>query len=168
MAEGSKDNTSPNLKTIKYRFQHTGKTRLRPTISQEERECLVSWITISDLAAWALWDSGSTTTGITPAFAELTKVKVDTLQDPHVLQLETVGSRFIIKYGADVMILVAKLKTTTYVDIANFDHYDMIVGTPWMRKHKVVLDFDTNRVIINGMPIMAIKVTAKETDPQAR
>ena len=33
VAEGSKDNTSPNLKTTKYRFQHTGKTRLRPIVS---------------------------------------------------------------------------------------------------------------------------------------
>jgi hypothetical protein len=85
-----------------------------------------------DLAAWTLWDSGSTTTGITPAFAELAKIKVDTLEDPHVLQLGTVGSRSIIKYGADATITVANVRDTAYVDIANFDRFDMIIGTPWM------------------------------------
>ena len=125
-------------------------------------------MTIGDLAAWTLWDSGSTTTGITPAFAELAKVKVDTLEDPHMLQLGTVGSQSIIKYGADVPISVANVKTTSYVDIMNFDRYDMIMGTPWMRRHKVLLDFDVNRVIINGMSIPAIKVLAKDLDIQAR
>jgi hypothetical protein len=87
---------------------------------------------------------------------------------PRVTQLGTVGSRSIIKYGADVPISVAKVKTTSYVDIANFDRYDMIMGTPWMRRHKVLLDFDTNRVIINGMSIPAIKVLAKDLDIRAR
>ena len=98
----------------------------------EDKECLATWVKVEDLEAWTLWDSGSTTTGITPAFAEHAKVRIDTLEDPHILQLGTVGSRSSIKYGADVMIQVAKVKSTSYVDIANFDRYDMIIGTPWM------------------------------------
>jgi hypothetical protein len=158
----------PSMATTKYRFQHTGRTRMRPTVPPEDKECLATWVTIGDLAAWTLWDSGSTTTGITPAFAELAKVKVDTLQDPHVLQLGTVGSRSIIKYGAEVQISVANTRSTSYVDIANFDRYEMIIGTPWMRKNKVLLDFDTNRVIVDGVSIPAVRVTAKDTDNRAR
>jgi hypothetical protein len=157
-----------HLVNKKYQFRHSGKTRLRPVIPPDEKECLATWVTIGDLQAWTLWDSGSTTTGITPSFAELANVKVDTLEDPHVLQLGTVGSRSIIKYGADVEIRVADIKTTSYVDIANFDRYDMIMGTPWMRRNKVLLDFNTNRVIINGKPIPAIKVMEKDLDPRAR
>jgi hypothetical protein len=93
---------------------------------------------------------------------------VDTLEDPHVLQLGTVGSRSIIKYGADVPVKVANVSATSYVDIANFDRYDMIIGTPWMRKHKVVLDFVTNRVIVDGTSIPAIKVKEKDLDPRSR
>jgi hypothetical protein len=97
-------------------------------------------------------DSGSTITGITPAFTELVKVKVDTLQDPHVLQLGTVGSRSIIKYGADILVTVANVKTTSYMDIANFDRYDMIIGTPWMRK-----SMETLHALYNS---------TKETEPK--
>lgn len=157
-----------HLANKKYHIRHSGKTRLRPVIPPEEKECLATWVTIGDLKAWTLWDSGSTTTGITPSFAELANVKVDTLEDPHVLQLGTVGSRSIIKYGATIDIRVADSKTTSYVDIANFDRYDMIMGTPWMRRNKVLLDFDTNRVIINGKPIPAIKAMEKDLDPRAR
>jgi hypothetical protein len=137
-------------------------------VTPDDKECLATWVTIRDLAAWTLWDSGSTTTGITPVFAEIAKVKVDTLEDPHVLQLGTMGSRSIIKYGADVPVKVANVSATSYVDIANFDRYDMIIGTPWMRKHKVVLDFITNRVIVDGTSIPAIKVKQKDLDPRSR
>ena len=123
---------------------------------------------IDGLQAWTLWDSGSTTTGVTPAFAEIAKVKIDTLEDPHVLQLGTVGSRSIIKYGADVEMKVAKTAVKTYVDIANFDRYDMIVGTPWMRRNRVVLDFSTNTVIVDGVGIPAIKIKEKDLDPRLR
>jgi hypothetical protein len=157
-----------NPTNTKYRFHHSGKTRLRPAVPQDEKECLATWVTVGDLAAWTLWDSGSTTTGITPAFAELAKVKIDTLEDPHVLQLGTVGSRSIIKYGADVPIGVGRTRTMSYVDLANFDRYDMIIGTPWMRKHKVLLDFITNRVIVDGAPIPAIRASARDLDPRVR
>ena len=111
----------------KYTFRHSGKTRIRPVVSPDERECLATWVVVGELAAWTLWDSGSTTTGITPAFAEHAKVKVDTLEDPHILQLGTVGSRSIIKYGADIPIKVGNTEVVSYVDIANFDRYDMII-----------------------------------------
>ena len=106
--------------------------------------------------------------GITPAFAELAKIRVDTLGDPHVLQLGTVGSRSIIKYGADALVSVANVKTMSYMDIANFDRYDMIIGTSWMREHKMLLDFNTNHVIVNSIAIPAVKIAAKDTDPRAR
>ena len=117
----------------KFWFKSTGKRRVRPVVKPEEKECLVTWVKVRELEAWTLWDSGSTMSGITPTFAEI-KILLDTLEDPHILQLGTVGSRSIIKYGADVEIKVADLAFTSYVDVANFDRYDMIIGTPLLRK----------------------------------
>ena len=78
----------------------------------------------------------------------------------------TIGSRSTIKYGADVDIKIADLETKTYVDIANFDRYNMIIGTPFLRKNKVILDFIRNVVIINGKESPAVKVTANDLDPR--
>ena len=107
---------------------------MRPPTSPEEKECLATWVGVNGLKAWALWDSGSTTMGITPSFAEIAKVPVNTLEDPHILQLGTIGSRSTIKYGADVDIKIDDLETKSYIDIANFDCYDMIIGTLFLRK----------------------------------
>ena len=38
-----------------------------------------------------------------------------------------------------------------YIDIANFDQYDMIISMLFMRDNKVQLDFDDDWVIINGI-----------------
>ena len=156
-----------NLKK-KYKVQYSERKRMRPTVHPHDKECLATWVKVGSLEAWTLWDSGSTTTGITPAFAEHAGIRMDTLEDPHVLQLGTVGSRSSIKYGADVNIQVAKVNTISYVDMANFDRYDMIIGTPWMKKHKVILDFAGNKVIVDGTPINAIKAREKDLDPRLR
>ena len=89
-----------------------------------------------------LWDSSSTTTGITPAYAHIASITLNLLEEPQVLQLGTVGSRSIVKYGAEVKLDLPGVTKETYVDVANFDQYDMIIGTPFMWENKVILNFD--------------------------
>jgi len=58
--------------------------------------------------------------------------------------------------------MIAKQSYPSNVDIANFDQYDMIIGTPFMRKHGVLLDFKKNCVIINDTILPAIRVKLGE------
>jgi len=51
-----------------------------------------------------------------------------------------------------------------YVDIANFDRYDMIIGTLFMRTHKVILDFMNDTIRIEEQSIPATKVLIPDTD----
>jgi hypothetical protein len=76
------------LRMRKHKLIPSRRTRPRPTYSNEEKKCLATWVEINGLRAWTLWDSGSTTTGITPALAELARVPVDELEDPHVFNWE--------------------------------------------------------------------------------
>jgi len=158
-------NNTEDVKMHKHKLKLSPKQQMRPPTSPAEKECLATWVGVNGLKAWALWDSGSTMMGITQAFTEIAKVPVNTLQDPHILQLRMIGSCSTIKYGADVDIEIDDLETKTYVDIANFDHYDMIIGTLFLRKNKVVLDFIKNVVIINRKESPAVKVTTKDLDP---
>ena len=144
----------------KFRFKSTGKRRVQPLVKPEEKECLATWVKVGELEAWTLWDSGSTMSGI------IVKIPLDTLEDPHILQLGIVGSHSIIKYGADIEIKVADSAFTSYVDVANFDRYDMIIGTPLLRKGKVLLDLINDQVVVNRQKIPAVKVQAKDLDPR--
>lgn len=160
--------TKDEILMRKVRLQKSNNNRVRPVVRSEDKECLATYLKVGGMDAWVLWDSGSTTTGITPTFAHIANIVVDTLLDPHILQLGTIGSRSIIKYGADVQVEVCGKVSTIYVDIANFDRYDMIVGTPFMRQQKVVLNFVTNEVIIDGKALPAVRVQLKDTDGRLR
>ena len=149
-------------------IRSSGKLRERPQVKPENKECLATCTKVGDLEAWTLWDLGSTMSSITPSYAKLAKIVVDTLTDPHVLQLETIGSQSIIKFGADMSLRIAKQLYSFYVDVANFDRYDMIIGMPFMRKHSVLLDFKKSRVIINDMVLPAIRIELGDSDTRLR
>ncbi|KAG6861228.1 hypothetical protein C0993_002740, partial [Termitomyces sp. T159_Od127] len=136
----------------------------QPHYTPQEKECLVTYVEVNGHPAWMLWDSGSTTMGITPQFAHVNTIHVHELTEPLMLQLGTVGSCAIVQFGTEVRVKTSGQPTKEYVDIANFDRYDMIIGTPFMRKNKVLLDFVNNKVIVNGTPLRAERVVLVDTD----
>ncbi|KAG6886995.1 hypothetical protein C0992_001279, partial [Termitomyces sp. T32_za158] len=113
----------------------------RPHYTPQEKECLVTYVEVNGCPAWMLWDSGSTTMGIMPQFAHVNAIHVHELTELLMLQLDTVGSCTVVQFGVEVRVKMSGQLTKEYVDIANFDCYDMIIGTLFMRKNKVVLDF---------------------------
>ncbi|KAG6858353.1 hypothetical protein C0995_000571, partial [Termitomyces sp. Mi166 len=50
-----------------------------------EKECLVTYVEVNGHLAWTLWDSGSTTMGITPQFAHVNAIRVHKLSEPLML-----------------------------------------------------------------------------------
>lgn len=163
-------NKKPELqrKIRKVMVRATKEARKRPALKAEDKACLATYTTINGCEAWTLWDSGSTTTGITPALAQVADVCVFPLEDPHILQLGTVGSRSTINYGAEIELSLPGTKGEIYADIANFDRYDMIIGTPYMRANKVQLDFEKNVVVVNGTRIPATPVELTDGDGRLR
>ncbi|KAG6871124.1 hypothetical protein C0995_007994 [Termitomyces sp. Mi166 len=117
----------------------------RPQYTPQEKECLVTYVEVNGHPAWTLWDSGSTTMGITPQFAHVNAIHIHELSKHLMLQLGTVGSRAMVQFGAEVKIKALGHPTTEYVNIANFDCYDMIIGMPYMHKNNVILDFVKNK-----------------------
>ncbi|KAG6822506.1 hypothetical protein H0H92_013597 [Tricholoma furcatifolium] len=163
------DNSSGNkVRMRKVRILTTKESMTRPIYRSEDKECLATWEEINGVQAWTLWDSGSTTSGVTPAFAQVAKMRVSPLENPITLQLGTIGSRSIVNYGAMAAMKTSGFVGETYVDIANFDRYDCILGTPFMHQNKVVLDFDKKRVVMNGVAIPATAVEIGDNDGRLR
>ncbi|KAG6898765.1 hypothetical protein C0995_008591 [Termitomyces sp. Mi166 len=57
----------------------------RPQYTPQEKECLVIYVEVNGHLAWTLWDSGSTTTGITPQFVDVNAIHVHELTEPLML-----------------------------------------------------------------------------------
>ena len=143
-------------------------SRPRPTIPPNMKECLATCTKVGGQEVWMLWDTGSTTTGITPSFVDMVKIAVFFLKNPYMLQLGTVGSRASVNYGAFVDVAIHGTSQREYVDVANFDRYDMIIGTPFMCSRKVILDFENDSIKIGNQSISATKVLVPNTDDRIR
>jgi hypothetical protein len=123
---------------------------------------------IEGCKAWTLWDSGSTTSDVTPSFAHVADLTVFPLSNPHTLQLGTIGSRSTVNYGTESQVKALRVEQLTYLDVANFDCYNMIIGTPFMQQNKVWLDLESNQVIINRVATPATPVDERDIDKHIR
>ncbi|KAG6896640.1 hypothetical protein C0995_011196 [Termitomyces sp. Mi166 len=163
--EGDDDAESIHIDGDKYVAVDKAADKLqRPQYTPQEKECLVTYVEVNGHPVWILWDSGSTTMGITPQFVHVNSIHVHELTEPLMLQLGTVESCTVVQFGVEVKIKMSEHLTKEYVDIVNFDCYDMIIGTPFMHKNKVTLDFVNNEVIVNGMPLRAKRIVLADMD----
>ena len=66
------------------------------------------------------------------------------------LQLGTVGSHAKFNFGTTMKTSYGGIDEDVYFDIVNIDRYDANVGTRFMRKHGILLDFERGQVLIRG------------------
>lgn len=126
------------------------------------------YVKIGMSKAYVLWDSESTMSGITPSFAHLAGIILWPLKEPIILQLGTVGSQLTVKFGTVIDMDFTGFNMSTYVEVANFDYYDVIIGVPFMWRHKVKLNFETGMVRIGDTEMNAHIITLRDTDRHLR
>ncbi|KAG6897041.1 hypothetical protein C0995_010836 [Termitomyces sp. Mi166 len=131
----------------------------RPQYTPQKKECLVTYVEVNGHPAWMLWDSGSTTMGITPQFAHVNTIHVHELSEHLMLQLGTVGSRAMVQFGAEVKIKALGHLTKEYVDIANFDRYDMIIDG---RKNATRDDSGEKLAPMASLPANSLAISEEE------
>ena len=68
-------------------------------------------------------------------------IKTFALEKPIALQLACISSQSMINYGTHVTIKLGCKVAKEYFDITNVEYYDAIIGTPFLRKMGIVLDF---------------------------
>ncbi|KAJ7635994.1 hypothetical protein DFH06DRAFT_1336148 [Mycena polygramma] len=134
--------------------------REQPSRRVEQIACLTAELEIGGCKAYyMLFDSGSNTDSLTHEFARSANCKVFRLDDQITLQLGCVGSKSKITYGAWAEVKFGGIEGHAYFDIVNLDRYDGILGTPFMIKHKLILDFHKHQIIFpNGHIIPGLTV----------
>jgi hypothetical protein len=96
---------------------------------------------VNGLRACILLDGGSNTNMVSPEFATVAKIPTIKLQDQMTLQLAVTGSQSKINYRAWATVDFGPINPKVYFDIANIDGYDIILGTPFMWEHGILLIF---------------------------
>ncbi|KAF8512345.1 hypothetical protein JB92DRAFT_2723552, partial [Gautieria morchelliformis] len=123
---------------------------------------------INGVKAHCLLDSGSEGVLLSPEFTRATGMKTFTLEQPIALQLACIGSHSTINYGTNTTIKFgcgynkwnSKKKKkkiffgcetyNQYFDVVNVEYYDAILGTPFLRRFAITLDFSSPGTIRRG------------------
>ncbi len=67
--------------------------------SPKDKHCLATYMTVNGMSAYTLWDSGSTSTAMSPQFVDISKALVFNPMEPMTLQLGTISSHSKINFG---------------------------------------------------------------------
>ncbi|KAL0059579.1 hypothetical protein AAF712_013670 [Marasmius tenuissimus] len=163
------DDGDPNIIKYSGRLRRSTRQLDRPDRGPAaDRRPLVALININGKPALTLFDSGCTLECISPGFARVANVKVHQLAKQHSLQLGTVGSRAKFNYGTIVDTAYDQIKEKTYFDVVNIDRYDAIVGTYFMRKNGISLDFGGDTIRVKGKPSSTLSVGEGEAELRRR
>ncbi|KAI0038503.1 hypothetical protein FA95DRAFT_1452073, partial [Auriscalpium vulgare] len=115
-------------------------------------------IRVGSAEMYVLFDSGSTTNGISHEAAHIAKMDVFQLKEPMTLQLGCVGSRSRINFGTRSTVTVGGRMLPCFFDIVNIEHYDVILGTPFLKEYRVILDFATEVIRVGDVELRALTV----------
>ena len=55
-----------------------------------------------------------------------------------------------MNFATTVVTEFGSINRNTYLEILNIDKYDCILGTPFLRKHGISLDFEHQEIVICG------------------
>jgi hypothetical protein len=121
----------------------------RPKASAKARQCLAIYAPINGVQAYVLLDMGCTPDLLSPDFARVAGVTLQSLGETVALDLGCIGSRSSINYRCEMEIRISKKMIPRYFDIANIDRYDAIIGTVFMHEHRLMPDV-YEKVIYSG------------------
>jgi len=111
---------------------------------------IVVEVFINGKSARALLDTGSLADFMSTMLADQLKVRREPLRKPLSLQLEVHGSRSKINFCSTVELRYQEITEQRTFDIVNLDSYDLILGTPFIFQHQLMLGLNPTRVVIGS------------------
>ncbi|EGN91621.1 hypothetical protein SERLA73DRAFT_80279 [Serpula lacrymans var. lacrymans S7.3] len=107
--------------------------------------------------ARALIDTGSLADFMSSTLAKQIGVQLTKLSKPSPIQLAVQGSRSKVTFGSQVDFAYQRIKEKYYFDIINLQNYDLILGTPFLYQHQVMVGFNSSKIVIGSDVVLPLK-----------
>jgi hypothetical protein len=127
---------------------------------------IVVVVHINRCPARALIDTGSLADFMSSTLADQLKIKWITLEKPLTIQLAVQGSGSKVNFGAKAVMSYQHIKEDRFFDIINLQDYDLILGTPFLFQHQVLVGLNPPHIIIGSdkaLPVWGEQVSILES-----
>jgi hypothetical protein len=111
---------------------------------------LVVTVHINGHPAQALIDSGLLSDFMSVMLADQLKILHIELAKPIVVQLAVQGSRSKVNFGAMAQLKYQSVNSKRYFDIINLQNYDLVLGTPFLFQHQVMIGLNPPCIVISS------------------
>ena len=101
---------------------------------------------------------------ISPDYVQATGIPTFKLKSPVRLQLACVGSKSTISYGARSSIVFGNKHIEEYFNVVNINYYDVILGTPFLQRLGITLDFTGQGARRMGMYVVPMNTPSESSD----
>ena len=111
---------------------------------------LVVVVHINGQPARALIDTGSLADFVSLNLVEQLKLKKIVLEKPLTIQLSVQGSRSKVNFGVKARFQYQGADYKRYFDVINLQNYDLILGTPFLYQHQVMVGLNSSRLVLGS------------------
>ena len=153
-SEGERLHAMGEAKGQRAAMRVTSQARPRP---QVRIPCITVEGEVNGLKGKILLDSGSTINAISPSFAAVANITAFPLENPVGLQLGCVGSRSKINFGISTRLTLGAQEHDTYFDVVNLDHFDMVLGMPFLKQKGVTIEFAESMVRVGQVQVPTLR-----------
>ena len=136
-------NAEPLPCTFRYTLNanNVSTSALQSLVPADSWACVIIETLIDGHKALTMLDMGSTSNFVSLAFAMVHRIHAFPLEQQLTLQLGCVGSCLHITHRANAQIWIGAFDAQLYFDIANINHYDCILGIPFLQQNAAIVDF---------------------------
>ncbi|KIJ44755.1 hypothetical protein M422DRAFT_251738 [Sphaerobolus stellatus SS14] len=111
---------------------------------------LIIIVKINDNPARALVDSGSLSDFMLTTLVDQLKIQTTPLAKPQPCEMAASGSRTLIQCNTSVDFSYQDIQEKRTFDVMNLENYDLILGTPFLFQHSVMLGFNPTHIAIGS------------------
>jgi len=111
---------------------------------------IVVLVHVNGQPARALINTGSLADFVSLTLVEQLRLERIMLEKPLTIQLAVQGSRSKVNFGVRVRFQYQGTDYKRYFDVINLQNYDMILGTPFLYQHRVLVGLNSPRVVLGS------------------
>ncbi|KAF7371586.1 Transcription factor [Mycena venus] len=104
----------------------------------------------------ALIDSGSLADFVSTTLVDQLKLETEQLKKPLAVGMASSGSRTMCNYSVTARFQYQKIDEDRHFDVMNISNYDLILGTPFIYQHQVLVGLNPAQVAIGSIKALPI------------